>query len=107
VWFDKKRGVYHNIVHVRRENTYGLHYFSLDGVKWTASPGKGQAYTDKIDYADGSSDVFACRERPHVIQNKAGEIIALTNGAARVTCHDSTQAHPQDYSFTLLQPIGQ
>eukprot|EP00663_Eupelagonemidae_sp_cell21sb_P005524 gene5524-6919_t len=41
VWRDAS-GVYHNIVHVGRHNTHGLHYFSTDGKKWTASPGRGQ-----------------------------------------------------------------
>jgi hypothetical protein len=62
--------------------------------------------SNQLEYADGSTDVFACRERPHIIQNKAGDIIALTNGAARITCHDSSKKNPQDYAFTLLQPVG-
>ena len=57
-------------------------------------------------FADGTTAVWRARERPHVIQDKSGQLIALTNGAARGTCHDSSPAHPQDYSWTLLQPIG-
>jgi hypothetical protein len=34
------RGVYHNIVHVKRANTHGLHYYSVDGVNWTAAAGQ-------------------------------------------------------------------
>lgn len=102
VWRDSA-GVYHNIVHVRREKTYGLHYFSLDGVTWTASPGGGHAYEYELSYDDGSTNPLACRERPHIVQNAKGEIIALTNGAAPVTCHDETL---DDYAFTSLQIVG-
>ena len=106
VWADEN-GILHNIVHVKRKNTHGMHYFSDDkGKTWTPSPGGGYAFTNHVEYTDGTSEALACRERPHVVQDASGRLIALTNGAARVTCHDAGPAHPQDYSWTLLQPIG-
>lgn len=103
VWRDVA-GVYHNIVHVGRENTHGLHYYSLDGMSWKASPGTGKAFTNRISYPDGSHTDLACRERPHIVQNKDGEIVALTNGAAPTTCHS---AGKDDYAYTSLQLVGQ
>lgn len=103
VWRDAA-GIYHNIVHVQRIHTYGLHYFSVDGISWTASPGDGHAYEYSIAYEDGSHEDLACRERPHIVQNVNGDIIALTNGAAPIACHDASK---DDYSFTSLQVVGQ
>ena len=42
LWVDG-RGVYHCLVHVNREETYGVHYWSLDGVGWQATSGGGQS----------------------------------------------------------------
>jgi len=103
VWVDAK-GVYHNIVHVNRENTHGLHYYSDDGVCWTAS--KGKAYTNVVQFTDGSTLSYGCRERPHIIQDKLGNIVGLTNGAAEDTCH-SDEPPVVDYSYTLLQAVAQ
>jgi len=103
VWRDNA-GIYHNIVHVNRQNTHGLHYYSTDGINWKASPGRGFAFTNRIEFADGTHKDLACRERPHIIQNKQGGIIGLTNGAAPTTCHAAGQ---DDYSFTSLQTVKQ
>jgi hypothetical protein len=131
VWADE-RGVYHNIVHVRRENTVGRHYYSVDGKCWVAS--EGDAYTNRVAFTDGSELACAvarretrracahapergrvrstraeaadgCRERPHIVRDKHGTIVGLTNGAAEKTCH-SDEPPVVDYSYTLLQRVG-
>jgi len=101
VWVDKK-GVYHNIVHVGREDTVGRHYYSADGIDWTAS--EGDAYTNKVHFTDGTTIAYGCRERPHIVQDRHGTVVALTNGAAEQTCH-SDEPPVIDYSYTLLQPV--
>eukprot|EP00039_Didymoeca_costata_P031324 m.34193 g.34193 ORF g.34193 m.34193 type:complete len:376 (-) comp8688_c0_seq1:1781-2908(-) len=100
LWRDKRNGVYHALVHRNRINTTGLHYYSEDGVKWTPSPGGSPAYTSVVQYDDGSQHNFGCRERPHLIFNENGTIMALTNGAAPIHCH---VAGSNDHAFTLLQ----
>ena len=80
LWVDG-RGVYHCLVHVNREETYGVHYWSLDGVGWQATSG-GKAYASVVQYANGQSIDFACRERPHVVMDDRGRVVALINGAA-------------------------
>ena len=91
-------GVYHGIIHVGRPNTYGLHLFSVDGDAWEAS--SGHAYSSVLQFANGSTLNLACRERPHVVRDAAGRVIALTNGAAVHSCHE---AGADDHSVTLLQ----
>lgn len=104
VWVDA-HGVLHNIVHVRRPQTYGLHYYSDDnGATWTAAT--GHAYEWTLNFTDGSSVAYGCRERPHIVQNKALDIIGLTNGAAEKTCHSSSKP-VVDYSYTLFQAVAQ
>jgi hypothetical protein len=93
-------GIYHNIVHIGRADTHGLHYLSLDGLVWTASP--GFAYNSTIAYNDGTSVTLGCRERPHIMQDANGNVVALTNGAAAITCHT---AGGDDYAFTSLQLV--
>uniref|UniRef100_A0A0G4I0M9 EGF-like domain-containing protein n=1 Tax=Chromera velia CCMP2878 TaxID=1169474 RepID=A0A0G4I0M9_9ALVE len=105
VWIDR-RGVFHCIVHVNRIETTGLVYYSLDGLTWIPSGGGGHAYEHVVQYTDGSSVAFGCRERPHIVQNREGDIIALTTGSSPVTCH-STEEPVSDYSYTLLQVVGQ
>eukprot|EP00040_Diaphanoeca_grandis_P013722 m.69345 g.69345 ORF g.69345 m.69345 type:complete len:396 (-) comp24079_c0_seq2:118-1305(-) len=100
VYLDR-RGVYHNIVHIGRNNTHGLHYYSVDGVEWTAA--SSPAYNNTITFSDGSSVELACRERPHIVQDKDLNVIALTNGAAPLTCHT---AGGDDYAFTSLQAVA-
>jgi len=102
VWVDEN-GVYHNIVHVRRANTVGRHYWSVDGRCWTRS--EGDVYTNVVEFMDGSALAYGCRERPHIVQDRHGTITALTNGAAEKTCH-SDKPPVVDYSYTLLQVVG-
>ena len=103
VWLDKK-GIYHNIVHVRRANTVGRHYWSDDGgSSWTKS--EGDTYTHVVRFTDGSTLEYGCRERPHIVLDREGVVTALTNGAAEQTCHSDTKP-VVDYSYTLLQAVG-
>lgn len=99
IWRDSN-AVFHNIIHRGRPNTTGLHYYSLDGRQWT--PAADAAYTSVVNFTDGSSVNLACRERPHIVLNAAGDPIALTNGAARITCH---AAGADDRSVTFLQVL--
>ena len=46
---------------------------------------------------------LGCRERPHIVQDEAGNVIGLTNGAAPSTCHT---AGGDDYAFTSLQLVA-
>ena len=103
VWVDR-RGVYHNIVHDGRgpgSHSKGLVYWSLDGIQWTAARAE-DAFTDVISFSNGTSQEFTCRERPHIVQDRSGQVIALTNGVSPVTCH---KAGADDYSYTALQLV--
>ena len=55
-----------------------------------------------LRYTDGSSIALGCRERPHIVIGPNGNAVALTNGAAPVTCHT---AGGDDRSFTSLQLV--
>lgn len=99
VYLDRA-GIFHNIVHIGRTNTHGLHYWSLDGITWIASP--GPAYNNTITYSDAPPRTLGCRERPHIVLGSKGNVIGLTNGAAPVTCHT---AGADDYAFTSLQLV--
>ena len=101
IWRNEADGVYHGIIHVGRPNTYGLHMFSTDGGSWT--PSTGRAYSSVLEWANGSSLNVACRERPHVVHDAAGKLIALTNGLAVHSCH---QAGADDHSVTFLQGMS-
>jgi hypothetical protein len=104
VWLSRD-GILHNIVHVNREDTYGLHYYSEDGgMNWV--PASGHAYEWTMKFTDGTSIAFGCRERPHIVQNAALDIIGLTNGASPSTCH-SSETPVVDYSYTLFQSVAQ
>ena len=46
---------------------------------------------------------LACRERPHMVIDGKGQLIALTNGASPTTCH---RGGGDDYSFTALQTLA-
>jgi hypothetical protein len=101
VWKDA-RGIYHSIVHVGRNNTHGLHYYSTDGLSWVVGAPEEQAYNSTISYTDGTQEVYACRERPHIVQDRDGNVLGLTNGAAASTCHT---AGGDDYAFTAFQAV--
>jgi hypothetical protein len=98
IWRNSVDGVLHGIIHVGRPNTFGLHLYSTDGTSWTASA--GHAYTSVLSFLNGTELNLACRERPHVVHDGRGRLIALTNGAAVHSCH---QAGADDHSVTFLQ----
>jgi len=92
----------HGIIHVGRPNTYGLHMFSEDeGETWTASA--GHAYSSVLTFKNGSTVNAACRERPHIVLDAAGRVVALTNGLALNSCHE---AGADDHSVSFLQATG-
>ena len=62
-------------------------------------------YTHVVDFTDGSQLAYGCRERPHMVLDRHGSIVGLTNGAAEQTCH-SDDPPVVDYSYTLLQAVG-
>ena len=101
-----KTGAFHNIVHVKRANTHGLHYWSLDGLAWTSADSEmapaSYAYNATMQWDDGTSHHFACRERPHIVQNDKGEVIALTNGAAPEACNNAGQVGPYPHAISFL-----
>jgi len=102
LWVDGD-GVFHSIIHVGRPGP-GLHYWSTDGFNWSASTAGGHAFTPTLLYDDGTTLDLACRERPHVVLDRGGAIVALTTGASPVAC-DTTGM--DDFSFTALQLVGQ
>ncbi len=105
-WQDMETGVFHSIQHnleggcPMRPNDppcqVGTHQFSLDGFEWFYT---GVAYTDLVEYTDGSSHIFDRRERPHLVfEENTTRPIAL-----------STSARPGgadgDHTFTLVQGL--
>ena len=102
IWQDAA-GIFHGIVHMGpRDQTYGMHYFSVDGTTWTASKNQGHAYDNVLTYTDGGSTALKCRERPHIVLDENKIPVGLTNGAAQVSCHD---AGSDDHAFTSYQAI--
>lgn len=79
----------------------------MDGLTWTPPDAElgpaAYAYNATLQWDDGTSHHFACRERPHIVQNGKGEVIALTNGAAPIACNNAGQ---DDYSYTSLQAVA-
>jgi hypothetical protein len=59
---------------------FGFHYWSLDGGFTWAGTGT-KVYENKVAVAGGGPDlVLSRRERPHVVLNAKGKLLALTNG---------------------------
>jgi len=81
-------------------NYPGSHSFSSDGKTWHYG---GAAYSNNISYTDGSSELLRRRERPHLVFDPTGAMVALTNG---VIAWDDAGRNG-DRSFTLVNPIGQ
>ena len=100
-------GIYHGIIHHGRPRSYGIHYYSeTNGFSWVGANTKigwSKAFSSTIQYSNGTDETFFCRERPHIVLNKEGTIMALTNGAALVACHE---AGADDHSFTFLQGMN-
>eukprot|EP01060_Flectonema_neradi_P027378 TRINITY_DN3698_c0_g1_i2.p1 TRINITY_DN3698_c0_g1~~TRINITY_DN3698_c0_g1_i2.p1 ORF type:complete len:390 (+),score=75.81 TRINITY_DN3698_c0_g1_i2:51-1172(+) len=102
IWQDAN-DKFHGIIHMGPRNaTYGMHYYSPNGVNWYPTGYGGHAYEHWLPTTDGRNTSLACRERPHVILDSGKSPVALTNGASPVTCH---LAGADDYSFTSLQVV--
>lgn len=79
LWEDTN-GVLHCVTHGGGwGDPFGFVYWSTDGgYTWGGSVGK--AYENIVELVGGGQKILSRRERPHVVLNKAGTPIALTNG---------------------------
>ena len=79
VW--ESDGHFHALFHAMDpgdDQTYcGGHAFSEDGLSWTYS---GIAFSNLVNFTDGSSFAFSRRERPHLLFAPDKTPIALSNG---------------------------
>ena len=107
-WQDMETGVFHSVQHnleggcpSRRASAdlpcqVGTHQFSLDGFEWFYT---GVAYTNLVEYTDGSSRIFDRRERPHLVfEENTTRPIALSNSARPGGAEG-------DRTFTLVQGL--
>jgi hypothetical protein len=78
----------------------GRHAFSADGLSWIYS--RANAWSTTIGYTSGKSIEYSRRERPEMIFDKAGNIVALATGVVDV----SVQQGQYDRSFTVVQPVA-
>ena len=126
VWRDETNGVFHSVFHSQIEGDdqrlCGGHAFSVDGERWTFT---GTAWSNRVRFvgdaagadkdqmmtgaaAHGGADAFeyrfSRRERPHLLFDKHGSIIALTTGV-QYGAHAPTSVKGEDACFTLLQPV--
>ena len=74
----------------------GCHAFSRDGHAWHLA--SSNPYTTTIGFEDGSSRLYARRERPHLVFNAQGDPAFLSNGVQ--------ETWQVDHSYTLVQPIN-
>ena len=103
LWQDMETGVFHSIQHSLESRAtkgqpsqVGTHQFSLDGFEWIFT---GAAYTNLVEYTDGSHHLFDRRERPHLVfEENTTRPIALSN-SARPGGADG------DRTFTLVQGL--
>ena len=98
VWLDK-RGIFHSVMHAMEVAEMGGafcggHAFSQDGLTWVNT---GFAYSNVVNFTDGSVQSFSRRERPHILFAADGSTpIALSNGV---------EYGNNDAIFSLVQPI--
>eukprot|EP01084_Bolivina_argentea_P160392 279305_1 len=90
-------GNYHALFHNMDPNDdqalCGAHAYSMDGVNWQYG---GLAFSNEVEFTDGTKFTFSRRERPHLIfDSDRCTPVALTSAAE----------YYHDKSFTLLQPI--
>ena len=108
-WFEGtvvgKKGEYYQIEY-DDERLCGGHAFSVDGRNWTFT---GTAWSNVVEFTDGSSYIFSRRERPHLVFGDSRDpfrISALTTGVQYGT--GSPVALPgEDACYTLYQPVAQ
>ena len=110
VWHDAKRGVFHAVFHSQIEDDderlCGGHAFSEDGVQWTFG---GTAWSNRVSLIDAATRApfeysFSRRERPHLVFDAHGTIVALTTGV-QFGDHSPTYRKGEDACYTLLQPV--
>ena len=88
----------------------GLAY-SPDGVSWHYADPAGTAYTPLVQWADEATGEatgeyhFTRRERPHLIFDKSGAMVGLTNGVEYSWAGQAREDSMHDATYTLLQPI--
>ncbi|GMH67227.1 hypothetical protein TrLO_g1397 [Triparma laevis f. longispina] len=98
--------ILHGLSHAGGWDSRGGHAWSLDGGKTWKVHEDIAAYGSLIEYTDGTSGVLTRRERPHLVLDKKGNPLALTNGATLDPC-THPEACDKDYCFTALQKLNQ
>ena len=94
-----------NVVVVLSPPGGGRFAFSDDnGTSWTYA--QEDAYTGHVAWAGGGSAKLWRRERPHMVVDKDGAPLAVSNGVQE--CLDSGPCPTaNDRSWTLVQPVVQ
>lgn len=125
VWYDAGRRVFHAVFHNQIEQDdqrlCGAHAYSTDGRTWTFG---GTAWSNRVsfehrhdqhahqregEHAHGRAHAtrsyrFSRRERPHLLFDVHGAIVALTTGV-QYGPHAPTYHKGEDACYTLLQPV--
>lgn len=58
---------------------FGFHYWSTDGgFNWSGTGNK--VYENLVEVVGGATKILSRRERPHVVLDAKGALVALTNG---------------------------
>lgn len=104
VWYDRARRVFHAVFHNQiegdDERLCGGHAFSADGEHWTFG---GTAWSNRVHFRNHTYR-FSRRERPHLLLDGHGAIVALTT-AVQFGAHAPTYRKGEDACYTLLQPV--
>ena len=88
-----------------RETAIGRYAFSDDGgVSWTYA--QEDAYTGHVAWAEGGNTTLFRRERPHMVVDKDGAPLAVSNGVQGWGDSGSCPT-ANDRSWTLVQPVAQ
>jgi hypothetical protein len=104
-------GVFHALFHQQieydDERICGGHAWSVDGINWTYG---GTAYSNRVDFQDGTAVVYRRRERPHLIFGDPTQPFRpthLVNGVQyEPGWFDGPAKWLGDGCFTLVQPIA-
>ena len=99
VWVDS-RGHFHALVHYGVEMLHGR---SSNGVDWAFGAGDARAYGHDIVLVNGSSIGAARRERPHVVIDENGRIVAVTNA---LQPRGPLAGANGDATFTVSVPVA-
>ncbi|CAK0899097.1 unnamed protein product, partial [Prorocentrum cordatum] len=121
--FTDRRGNYHILAHAwsGHDTTYPLpgcfvhsassacrarigHAFSRNAVDWYISP--VAAATAESTFEDGETVQWRARERPHVVQDSKGDLVALVTGVGDPHCEGAnTGVAGCDHTFTLVERV--